>query len=1233
MARDLPYVGVTLSPQIKPNSDWYLRSLTKTNAVTPTSTAPSSMATSLTSRTYSFSTRRGRTYELGRIESGECDLAIDNSDGLLDPNNSSSALYPNVLPYRPLAITCAYPLTGNILNDTNIGPVVSSTAPSSTANYRINVAANDSNFELGAISNWYSLTGTPSPGVINVAHSGSYAMNMGTSYVAFLDVPVVAGKQVCVSLWYRHSGATTTSTLSVFDGGYINSTAAATATVAMPNTTTYTQKYVSITPQSNKITLSLRSTGGAANLYTDDVQVEFGATPTANVVTGPTIYNLFTGFVERYPQSYQAPNRGQVNMVATDALGSMSQNILGNVYQDLVLQDSSAAKFYYPFAEQSGSVSAYNGGLYNQQPLVPYTKGTGTAVTFGDTNATSILGSGTTGVTLNKSGTGTAFPYGTYLANSSPIGIEYKANDTYTFSTWVKFNDNSSNLTSLRTFFVATGGSQIPFSTSVIQGSYLGITLDSSAGSISANYFDALPTTSPTYATKTIPNFSSRTWYFVSVSVAWDGATATVSIKIPTIDSTAVTNTVATTFAPVFNTVGLIGTGADANNTGTIGTSFAHFMINSGAIDASNYDTVGRNGLYGDSTGTRFKNIVNKYSGMKYLPYAVDYGKSFMQNAITDGVALADYVQNIADSEGGTWYVDGEGYATFKDRWNRLQKLVPSVVFGDGVGETPYQGGDLRINFDPTYVLNEISVTRAGGATIFEQDQDSVSYYYPRSYDKTVDSIADSDAADAANFLLSRYKDPHARPETLTLTPSSNPSVFPVALSLEIGDLVRVNKRPLGAAAISIDCFVERVEHSFEAQSGEWNTHVTLSPTIVYYMNLSAMRATTTGAAVAGSYVFTKSATSGAGLNSPRDIRPGQLLQYTSGGATRIDVVSGAPTETSTTVTVPALNVASFYSNISYIQSATLSADIKMDYLGTVALSNSTLAGYTTFLIDEEIITGTVAGSTLTITARAQNGTIQTAGGSASVPVTGSGTISHFSGATIYALIGGSGGNVSTGTVVTEVLPNQLTQLPYTVPTYTNYDLTSTLGSWTGTLQSGTVAASAGAVKYNTFSMFPLTDKQNYPSSDLCAGQMLSAYNNTAVESLGIVDTTTPAVDGTWSLLGYKIVDSGRTLSSAIGPDSTTITVTGGNITASAILIGNEWMQVTGGSGTPVLSVVRGTPDAAAWAVLSKASHYQYDKIYTVVNAGVTNTYAQGNSVIEGYNVSTPVIGTARLGY
>lgn len=1195
MARDLPYVGVSFSPLVKPNSEWYLNSVAKAPSTAAATLQPTSFGTSITGRTYSFTSRRGRQYELGRIESGELQLQVDNSDGLFDPNNTLSSFYPNVVPYRPINVNCAYPLTGNILNDTNITPALKTGAVNSGKVY---VGANDGNFDYGTVGNWRG-----SPGTTSTSRSGTTAMSVTISGAATLEVPVVAGRQVCVSVWYRQaSGATATATLSVYDG--LGSPVAATrasspllGSVVLTNTLTYTRKYVTVTPQSNKIGIGIVASSGVAT-YIDDVQVEFAATPTTNVTTGPTIYNLFRGFVERYPQTYQAPNRGQANMVATDATASIANVTLTSPYEANIIQDK-ANIYYYPLSEPSGSLFSYNASVYNQSPM-SVTSGASSLVTYGDASAqTGIPGAGTTGVTVATS------TLNSVLQLTNIQDLSFNSTSQYTFSFWVKLA--ASNLTGAL------------FDTNLLAGSN---------GLWSSLYLNAGNFVSFVNTGTNSSNVASAVgWNFVSITLTFTGSAYQTAVTVSNSNGTVTSSNSSWT-----SSLPLSVSDFELHWGGTGSVTFAHMSVNRSTIVPSTYYSIGATALSGESTGTRFSDIVNVYSGFDYMPYQADYGKELMQGASVTNVGMFDALQTIADTEGGAWYVDANGYVTFKDRWDRLQKLVPTVTFGDGTGETAYEGGDLVINFDPTYVLNQVNVTRQNGASLSAQDQTSVANYFPRTYDRTVQSFSDSTASDAAYFILSRYKDPHARPEQIKLTPARNPAIWPVVLGLEIGDLVLVNKRPLGAPALSIYCFVERVEHAFDAQSADWITTVTLSPTIVYYLNLAAVRATTTGAAVSGSYLFTKAATTGAGLNSGRDIRAGQLLQYTLSGTTYIDIVSGAITEAVTTVTVPALRVATFTNASSTLKTSTLASNITMDSLpGAAILSTAALNGTSgLYLIDEEIVSGSVsAGTVFNITARAQNTTIQTVQGSG-IKTTDTATYSHFSGATVTYIAGTAGGNVAAATVVTEVLPNQLTQAPYSVPTYTTYDATSLLGSWTGTLNAAPTATTVSSLTYNTLTFYALVDKDNFPASDIGTGQIFSI----GTESFACITTGVPSsTDQSWSMTGYRVLDSGKTLNSNATPDQNTMPITGTPFaTGTPILVGGEFMTVTGGA-TGSWAVTRGTPQAATWAVLMSAPHYQYDKVYQIVTSGLVGTYANGQSVIEGYNVTTPIVGTARLGY
>jgi hypothetical protein len=560
------------------------------------------------------------------------------------------------------------------------------------------------------------------------------------------------------------------------------------------------------------------------------VQVEFGATASVYTTTGPKIYNLFNGFVERYPQTYQAPNRGQVNMMATDSIASLSQNQLVSPYEALLLQDK--ALYYYPFSDPSGSVIATNKSIYSQDAMYKKTLGAATAVTFGGTSAeTGIPNIGTTNVGLQNS-FADFFNYngkaGSFLTLENVQNVDLLAGKTYTFSFWVQLNQASNIYNEPNVVFQAHSSTAW---NKYLEGLFVLISSDTSQNFVDVTIYDSEEIPAATETTF-FTGIDLNDWLFYAVELTYVPDTDTTgTYTIKTFTETEL-NPVGTSSGVVpyipIQSFSFFGMVADATNRQQ---GIAHFAVHEGSIDVAEYIKAGK-GLFGDTTGVRFSDFVNKYSGMDYLPYAADAGKSAMQYAKTYGTSLGDYIQTISDTEGGYWFVDGEGFVTFKDRWDRLQQLVPSLTFGDGSGEVPFAGGDLVINYDPTYVLNDITINRLNGATAFAQDIDSVADYFPRSYGRDTENVSQSQTTDMAYFLLSRYKQPNARPETITLTPARNPAIWSSVLGLEIGNYVRVNRRPLGAPAMSIDCFVEAIEHNFDAQTGDWITKVTVSPAI-----------------------------------------------------------------------------------------------------------------------------------------------------------------------------------------------------------------------------------------------------------------------------------------------------------------------------------------------------------------------------------------------------------------
>lgn len=62
----------------------------------------------LSTRARGFSTRRGRQFELDRMQTGTASCTLANQDRALDPNNAAGPYYPNVVPVRKFKIEATW---------------------------------------------------------------------------------------------------------------------------------------------------------------------------------------------------------------------------------------------------------------------------------------------------------------------------------------------------------------------------------------------------------------------------------------------------------------------------------------------------------------------------------------------------------------------------------------------------------------------------------------------------------------------------------------------------------------------------------------------------------------------------------------------------------------------------------------------------------------------------------------------------------------------------------------------------------------------------------------------------------------------------------------------------------------------------------------------------------------------------------------------------------------------
>ena len=212
-----------------------------------------------------------------------------------------------------------------------------------------------------------------------------------------------------------------------------------------------------------------------------------------------------------------------------------------------------------------------------------------------------------------------------------------------------------------------------------------------------------------------------------------------------------------------------------------------------------------------------------------YQKCRLDHGQSEMiaTGAQVDANAMT-HLFLVQDSELGIMYPAGDGRVQVEGRHHRLfaPHTVSQATFGDDTGENYYH--DLEPEFDDGFIYNDVRITRSGGAQQAASDAASIAAYGNRSFSRTgLIMVTDAEAADMAEYLKRRYKDPALRPSTMKILGERDPNnLWPKLLGYDIS--TRITLR-LNQADIDKDYFIEGVTHSIDVQKGTWATFWDLS--------------------------------------------------------------------------------------------------------------------------------------------------------------------------------------------------------------------------------------------------------------------------------------------------------------------------------------------------------------------------------------------------------------------
>jgi hypothetical protein len=205
----------------------------------------------------------------------------------------------------------------------------------------------------------------------------------------------------------------------------------------------------------------------------------------------------------------------------------------------------------------------------------------------------------------------------------------------------------------------------------------------------------------------------------------------------------------------------------------------------------------------------------------------------------TDGSTVADINNIIGGYEDALVFEDAS--AAYHYRPPEIYSTQTSrATLGEraDLGEISYQSGVVA-DYDATYIYNSITASNTVKAqntwqatiasTLFvAADKVSMSKHGLRSLSRDTRLNVDADVTSLVQRLVSRYATRKQRISELSIDPASNPNAWLFCLTVEVGDIVTVMRRPLNAAPISIVCQVLQVGHT--TTPGAWKTTLALAP-------------------------------------------------------------------------------------------------------------------------------------------------------------------------------------------------------------------------------------------------------------------------------------------------------------------------------------------------------------------------------------------------------------------
>jgi hypothetical protein len=201
----------------------------------------------------------------------------------------------------------------------------------------------------------------------------------------------------------------------------------------------------------------------------------------------------------------------------------------------------------------------------------------------------------------------------------------------------------------------------------------------------------------------------------------------------------------------------------------------------------------------------------------------IDVGTATVPAITLANVSALEHLQQIAHAEGGRFFIGKDGFAVFRETVEVNPDLSTRTWADNGTAMT-YR--DVVVVCDDSLILNDVHLTRAGGAEQIATDPSSQNEFGTRSSAETdIQLASDGAVLTRAQLQVTRYANPVLRLEGLVDNAMQH-EFWDRVLVRDINDIVLVIESRTQTEQVSS---IEGIAHTI-GRDGTWTVTLSLAP-------------------------------------------------------------------------------------------------------------------------------------------------------------------------------------------------------------------------------------------------------------------------------------------------------------------------------------------------------------------------------------------------------------------